>query len=232
MPIIQIGIRASIIPKTISRVRRPFWGHWILLIAVLLILHGNFRTPAQAQQQSLPIATIIAQHGLVQANNYDGTVRSLSLGARLYVGERVITGADGRLTLDLIDGGRLQLGAQTDLILAYFDQNTIADSVGARLILEHGIMALNSGRLGPRLYIETSTATLRIFQGEIWVLQSEVNEVQIVLRQGGWAEISSLSGKQRLTKLDTVSIAKQGLPPTIPIFLPIPLLQAGQSLLE
>lgn len=100
----------------------------------------------------------------------DGARQQLDLGAQVYVGEAVATGADARLAVTLADGTLLTLGENASLTLDTF----VYDPAGANAL--HAIVAgafrYASGKLGPAATrtasITTPAATIGVRGTNFW----------------------------------------------------------------
>ena len=87
-------------------------GALLLVLAVL----GAEIAPAGAQAPA--IGTVEALVGAATATRFDvGAPRALAVGAELFEGDRIRTGAGARLRLVLLDGSVLTCGEATDLTL-------------------------------------------------------------------------------------------------------------------
>lgn len=74
--------------------------------------------PAAAQEEE-SAGQVVQQRGPVTALS-EGVPRSLYIGAFLRAGDRVRTGADARVRIELRDGSTLSLGANTEIVLSTY----------------------------------------------------------------------------------------------------------------
>lgn len=74
--------------------------------------------PAAAQEEE-SAGQVVQQRGPVTALS-EGAPRSLYIGAFLRAGDRVRTGADARVRIELRDGSTLSLGANTEIVLSTY----------------------------------------------------------------------------------------------------------------
>ncbi|MEQ1440360.1 SPOR domain-containing protein [Fontimonas sp. SYSU GA230001] len=116
-------------------------------------------------------------------------------------GERVRTGADGHLALQLPPVGTLTLGADTALYVHSIEAEDLpARSALARLVLEQGIAHVTTRsqqRLPPAdLRINVGELRLRVFGAEIWVARGADAEEVCLL--AGAIELQSPAGARRL----------------------------------
>jgi len=83
-----------------------------------LCLFALAAAPAAAQEEE-SAGQVVRQRGPVTALS-EGVPRSLYIGAFLRSGDRVRTGADARVRIELRDGSTLSLGANTEIMLSTY----------------------------------------------------------------------------------------------------------------
>src|SRR5258708_828606 len=123
------GARRTLAPMTPMTRRR--------VVAAALILAG------------VPAAGILSRTGLGAGRALVGTVtrmggtasvvvgagsRPLASDSRLFVGDRVVTGADGRLEIGCVDGSTIVVGAETTVTITEF--TTTADGHGKAALID------------------------------------------------------------------------------------------------
>jgi len=68
---------------------------------------------------SQPVGTVVVVRGTVQAVAADNSVRLLEAGSQVFLGERIVTGNDGMISIALGGGadGQLDLGRMSDVLI-------------------------------------------------------------------------------------------------------------------
>jgi hypothetical protein len=119
--------------------RRPRFGA-IAAFALLL-----FAVAPAAAQDARPVGQVVQQRGPVTALS-DNEPRTLFLGARIFPGEKILTGADSRVRIEFADGSTLSVGAGSKVAV---DSVVLdADNKGVRgvISLVVGILRASLGR--------------------------------------------------------------------------------------
>lgn len=126
----------------------------------------------------------------------------LELRSRVPVTEndRIVTGPQGRVAMQLYGGGMLRLGGDSTLRLHSVDPPEPGNSGIARLVLERGTLRLDArGRAGqppPDYRLNLGRLRVRVFGGEAWVELGPRGENVCLL--SGAVEIVGDSGNERL----------------------------------
>ncbi|WP_162932631.1 SPOR domain-containing protein [Solimonas sp. K1W22B-7] len=126
----------------------------------------------------------------------------LELRSRVPVTEndRIVTGPQGRVAMQLYGGGMLRLGGDSTLRLHSVDPPEPGNSGVARLILERGTLRLDArGRAGqppPDYRLNLGRLRVRVFGGEAWAELGPRGENVCLL--SGAVEIVGDSGNERL----------------------------------
>lgn len=126
---------------------------------------------------------------------------SLRVAEAVIAGERVRTGADGHVVLQLPPVGALMLGAESSLYVHSIEAEDLpARSALARLVLDYGTARINARsqrQLPPAdLRINMGALKLRVFGAEIWVERSA--EAEEVCLLAGAIELQGALGSRRL----------------------------------
>lgn len=126
--------------------------------------------------------------------------QELSPGRRFAVGDRITTGAGGRVALQVNGGARLTLGQESDL-LVHSVETTRADGGGplARLALNRGSVRLESARVGggfSDVRLNVGALRLRVLGAELWAATESRGDSVCLLT--GAVEIVSETGQDRL----------------------------------
>lgn len=103
----------------------------LLVLAVL--------TGAAAAQDTQAVGQVIAQAGPATAMRAAGP-RALRLGAPVYAGDWIATGPESRLLIELSDGSRLSLGADSRIEIDSVTFAPQGNGLGAALELVYGIL--------------------------------------------------------------------------------------------
>lgn len=84
------------------------------LLGLALLLLSQICAPPAAAQEARPVGHIVQQRGPVTALA-GGTPRMLFLGARVFQGDMIVTGANSRIRVEFADGSALSLGAEAQV---------------------------------------------------------------------------------------------------------------------
>ena len=144
-------------------------GALLLVLAVL----GVEIAPAGAQAPA--IGTVEALVGAATATRFDaGAPRALAVGAQLFEGDRIRTGAGARLRLILLDGSVLTCGEATDLTLDWVLYAPEQDTRSLLLRVPLGIVRAVVELLVPHSTVEMHTATAVISaRGTEWITEAQ-----------------------------------------------------------
>ncbi|MGE0122378.1 MAG: FecR domain-containing protein [Vicinamibacterales bacterium] len=138
----------------------------LLLPAALVVAGGVLVVPAAAAAQAAGVV------GRVKVSSGDASIvrqgRTLpaALGTEVVEGDRLRTGADGRLAVMLRDETRLALGPGSELAVTRFAYAPAEAQLGLTLRLARGVLSYVSGlvaRLAPgSVAIETPTSIIGV----------------------------------------------------------------------
>jgi hypothetical protein len=130
----------------------------IAILAALLL-------PVFAQAQE-SIGRVLMAKGQVEARAVDGTRRSLSRRAQLYPGDTLLTGADGFVSVRMVDGAQISLTADTGLTVDEyrFDADPSTPDVAAMTLVQGCFRSVSGSISGApdEHRIDTSIATIQI----------------------------------------------------------------------
>ncbi|MCP1573996.1 hypothetical protein J2S30_002375 [Herbaspirillum rubrisubalbicans] len=138
------------------------WVAGMVMASVLLLA----QVQALAQESTASLAAIVkVLHGDVQAQRA-GKMQPLGIGARLYAGDRVVTGAASSVGFTLRDDTRMSLGPNSQFQLEQFAYNDATDEGNIAVRLTKGTLRYVSGLIGKhapqRQQVTTPTATIGI----------------------------------------------------------------------
>jgi hypothetical protein len=115
--------------------------------------------------------------GQVQLITTDGTVRSAKAGDKMMPTERIVSGADGAVSLVMRDGTSMVLGPSSQFEIKQFVFNATAQEGNVFVSLVRGSMRMISGLIGKTnpeaVRIDTQTATIGI-RGTDFIVLADV----------------------------------------------------------
>ena len=154
-------------------------------VLVALALALLWAPPALAQG-ARAIGTVAELVGQCLVSSHGETVtRPLAVGAEVYEGDRIRTGAGARLRLELIDGSVVQLGEQTDLVLDWFLHAPDLGSQNVLLRVSAGIFRAIVELALPRSAFEVQTATaVASVRGTDWIAEATADATALVTLDG------------------------------------------------
>lgn len=129
----------------------------------------------------------------------DESRQELSPGRRFAVGDRISTGAGGRVALQLNGGARLTLGEESELLVHSMETQRTDSSPLARLALTRGSVRLESARIGGTssdVRLNVGSLRLRVLGAELWAATESRGDSVCLL--SGAVEIASETGQDRL----------------------------------
>jgi hypothetical protein len=169
------------------------WPGAVALAVTLVAATG----PAAAQ---LPTPVAAVRIALPAELRRGEEIRALRLREPLQTGDRIVTGPQGRVSLQLAGGGQLRLGGDSSLRLHSAEYPDEASGGIARLVLERGALRLDALPRPPLLpqdyRLNLGRLRLRVFGGDAW---TEINArgESLCLLQGA-VEIVTDEGSERV----------------------------------
>lgn len=143
--------------------------------------------------------------------------RPLFVGAEVFVGDRVATGADTRIRIKMADGAAITLGDNSSLTIEAFDDDKTVGK--AALNLAEGVFLATSGaiaQLGPdRMSVTTPTAVLGIRGTTVWGEQ-RADQLGVVLLEGTAVEVRTAQGAVLLNEVNAGTDCVAGTAPSRP----------------
>jgi hypothetical protein len=137
-----------------------------------LLVAGGFGSAARPASDRALVGTVNRLVG--EASVVVGrTTRPLEREAKLFVGDRVITSAEGRLEIACIDGSTIIVAAQTTVTLSEFTTNANGTGRTAVLDMVEGLVRVGLSRLGvwQRFEVTTPTAIAAVRSTE-WIVET------------------------------------------------------------
>jgi hypothetical protein len=145
--------------------------------------------------------------------------RALAVGAELYEGDRIRTGAGARLRLAFVDGTVVQLGESTDLVLDWFLHAPDANTQNVLLRVSSGIFRVILELVLPRAAFEVQTATaVASVRGTDWISEATAEATATVALEGQVAIRNidpTIAGEAVLGPGEGTTV-NAGAPPTTP----------------
>jgi hypothetical protein len=159
-------------------------GRLLLVLAAFGVAALGGIAPAGAQAPA--IGTVQALVGTATATRFDaGAPRALAVGAELFEGDRIRTGAGARLRLILLDGSVLTCGEATDLTLDWVLFAPEQDTRSLLLRVPLGIVRAVVDLLVPHSTVEMHTATAVISaRGTEWITEAQPAATATVALEG------------------------------------------------
>jgi len=140
-------------------------------VLATLLLWGGLGSAGRASDRTLvgTVDRLVGEASVVVGR----TTRPLATEGRLFVGDRVVTGTEGRLEIACTDGSTIIVGAQTTVTLSEFTTN--ADGTGKTAVLDmvEGLVRVSLSRLGvwQRFEVTTPTAIAAVRSTE-WIVEA------------------------------------------------------------
>jgi hypothetical protein len=156
----------------------------LMALAVLCVLGAGALVPAAAQEVAVGTVTDLSGRAAVTRHGASGA-QALAVGAELFEGDRIRTGAGARLQLGLRDGSILTCGESTDLTLG---RALYAPERDLRLIVLRvplGIVRALVDLLVPRSVFELHTETAVVSaRGTEWIAEAQPAATAVVALEG------------------------------------------------
>lgn len=196
----------------------PRPGPFAYIIAALWV--ATFGWMASASAQSTAVATVEELAGEVAVVRHaTGESETLAVGAELFEGDRIRTGAAARARLRLRDGSILVCGEATELTLEWVLFAPDEDTRNVLLRVPLGIVRAVVEFLVPRSAFDMHTNTAVISaRGTQWIAEADVDATAIVALDGEVAVQNvdpAVPGAVTLGPGEGVTV-EAGLPPPEP----------------
>jgi hypothetical protein len=193
---VQAEWRATVQQRRERRMHRV----WLAAVAsIALAAVGLFLGRELLTSQGGPIASVSRSIGVVQIKDAkSGEWRLIADTRALHIGERIHTGADGRVALALPDGVSVRLDRYTNIALVNADRIDVSEGA---VYIDSGASALKAGRL----QIGTPSSTVRHVgtQYEVRILHNRVARIRV---REGRVDVVPVNGTGR-----TVEVGEQVL---------------------
>jgi ferric-dicitrate binding protein FerR (iron transport regulator) len=153
----------------------------LIALALVLLCVGSVRATAAE-----PVGTVAAVVGQAQVTRSGGSeLRTLTVGAEVFEGDRIHIAADAKLRLSMVDGSVLSLGASTDLSLSRFHYAPEEAARNVLLEVPRGILRVLVELLVAQSTFEMQTHTaVASVRGTEWIAEAEPQATAIVALDG------------------------------------------------
>ncbi len=150
-------------------------------LAILLVAGGSVARAASERALVGTVGRLVGEASVVVGR----TTRPLEPEAKLFVGDRVITSAEGRLEIACTDGSTIIVAAQTTVTLSEY--TTSADGSGKTAVLDmvEGLVRVSLSRLGvwQRFEVTTPTAIAAVRSTE-WIVEAAAGRSAVFVVHG------------------------------------------------
>ena len=188
-----------------------------LQVGILLLVLWSTPSPAQAPASIGRVDALVGDCTVVR---FGGSAASaLAVGAALYEGDRIRTGAGARLRVAFVDDTVVQLGESTDLALDWFLHAPDANTQNVLLRVSSGIFRVILELVLPRAAFEVQTATaVATVRGTDWITEATPEATATVALEGQVAlrnVAPGIAGEVVLGPGEGTTV-NAGAPPTAP----------------
>ena len=164
---------------------RPHRTAGIVMLTLVLLLALAPAGPPRAQEVR-PVGTVAALVGQASVLRFgEQAPAPLAPGAALIEGDRLRTGPDGRVRIELADGSTLQLGQSTELTLSWVLHAPALETTNVVLDLSTGILRAIVETLLPHAAFEIQSATaITSVRGTDLILEAAPETTAVVALEG------------------------------------------------
>ena len=138
-------------------------------LAILLVASGSAARAASDRALVGTVGRLVGEASVVVGR----TTRPLEPEAKLFVGDRVITSAEGRLEIACTDGSTIIVAAQTTVTLSEYTTNADGSGKTAVLDMVEGLVRVSLSRLGVWQRYEVTTPTaIAAARSTEWIVEA------------------------------------------------------------
>ena len=138
-------------------------------LAILLVASGFAARAASDRALVGTVGRLVGEASVVVGR----TTRPLEPEAKLFVGDRVITSAEGRLEIACTDGSTIIVAAQTTVTLSEYTTNADGSGKTAVLDMVEGLVRVSLSRLGVWQRYEVTTPTaIAAARSTEWIVEA------------------------------------------------------------
>ncbi|CAK0747177.1 FecR domain-containing protein [Gammaproteobacteria bacterium] len=186
----------------------PFYGlcrSFFSIFAVLVVVAFLGRVEPIMAASGVPAGHVTRLVGSAVVGEDGAVGRAAASGLPVRVGNSIVTGADARLELQLQDGSRVTLGADTRFRIDEYTYAPRRNLGRAVFELVKGVFRATSGAItrlrAPLFEVHTSYATLGIRGTDFWGGFHFGNDLDVVLLRGHGVYVRNESGSVELTRV-------------------------------
>lgn len=171
---------------------------------------GRVRPPVVAKVERLQLPAWVERAG-VKAG--------IKPGWAIYAGDRLTTGADGRISLTVVGDAKLQVGGDTEIL--FTDATAAAEEATSLIKVSRGVFQFTApaiGRAEGTLLIVGPETSATVFAGQVWG-RADFQQELIVLMSGSVEVRGPQTPAVQMTQPETVMVMQAGQAglPVIPV---------------
>lgn len=181
-------------------------------LATLLVAGGSAGRAASDRVLVGTVDRLVGEASVVVGR----TTRPLAREGKLFVGDRVITSAEGRLEIACTDGSTIIVAAETTVTLSEFTTNADGSGKTAVLAMVEGLVRVSLSRLGVWQRFEVTTPTaIAAARSTEWIVVAEPAHSAVFVVHGRVEVVDrQLLGGVILDPGDGTDV-RAGAPPTV-----------------
>lgn len=171
----------------------------MMRLGALLVLALSLTAAPAAAQGPVQIGTVVQQRGSVTVlRGADPAI--LRLGAPVFLGDRVVTGSQARIRIELSDRSVLAIGADSDVALTEQATDRAGNPVSNVVSLLYGIVRATVRSIGPerRFDIQTQLAVASARSTD-WLVESLSDRTSVFVVDGEVSVTAQGGGSVDLT---------------------------------
>lgn len=174
---------------------------FILLAASLCIPSANAAEPVIA-------GSVVQMRGAAYADHLD-TSDNLHRNMTVHVGDRIVTGRNARVSLKMLDGAVLTLGADTEFVIGDYSYSKKKQQGSASLELVRGAFRAVTGAIGKLkgrdFKVKTAAGVIGIRGTDFWGGFHFSEALDVALLGGDGIYVENAAGRIEITKVgDTI----------------------------
>lgn len=149
----------------------------------LILIWISFLAPSALADVD-QVGEVLKQRGSVTAMR-DGTITALDIGAPVYQSDRIVTGPEARVKLELVDGTVVAIGAETEVELTEYAVIEDNNRLSAVLSLIRGIIrsTVTGGDPPAPFDIRTQAAVASVRSTE-WIVEVKNGKTAVFVVEG------------------------------------------------
>ncbi|MDP2805837.1 MAG: FecR family protein [Gallionellaceae bacterium] len=168
----------------------------------LLALLAIFFAP-MANAIDSPVAGTVQKMRGAALTNHQNASENLTIGMKVLIGDRIVTGANTRLALKMNDGAILTLGENTEFVISDYRYSPKLQQGSASMELLKGAFRAVTGAIGKLkerdFKIKTKVATIGIRGTDFWGGFYFSEALDVALLDGKGIYVENAAGKVEVT---------------------------------